>query len=284
MDMDNQYKLNKLLGYTSNIQEIATPLNTSLNTTYFNFVRRHQNGGEFSLSTDAAWTEYFYQKKLYTSVMADKKIQQHPLASKIRIIPWSRFIGSTVQKEQRQHFGIGVGITIIFIHDTHGDFFHFATKNQYQDMEEFYLSNQDILLRFTHYFYDRAKKILSDVSQPENQLYLPERIKYNTKNATLNYSLVDIQNFLSATRPKHYYVYHEQLGDIFITKREYECLYYLTRGKTASEIANMLYRSTRTIETQIKNLKLKLNLPTGATKSDLIATICQTGFEFITPS
>jgi DNA-binding CsgD family transcriptional regulator len=53
-----------------------------------------------------------------------------------------------------------------------------------------------------------------------------------------------------------------------LTKRESECLYYLARGKTAQEIADMIFISRRTVEKHIENIKYKFNCKT---KSQLIA-------------
>ncbi len=52
-----------------------------------------------------------------------------------------------------------------------------------------------------------------------------------------------------------------------LTDRENECLYYLVRGKTATQIASIMLISNRTVEKHISNIKLKLHCHT---KSDLI--------------
>jgi len=48
-------------------------------------------------------------------------------------------------------------------------------------------------------------------------------------------------------------------GDIYFTKREKEILIYLTRGKSAKNIAHIFGRSQRTIEHHIENMKFKTN-------------------------
>jgi len=60
---------------------------------------------------------------------------------------------------------------------------------------------------------------------------------------------------------------YESLG---LTVRQSECLFYLVRGKTASEIAQILFRSKRTIESHIDTLKLKLQCET---RSEIISKI-----------
>lgn len=45
-----------------------------------------------------------------------------------------------------------------------------------------------------------------------------------------------------------------------LTKKELECFFYLIRGKSASEIAKILNRSLRTIQTHIEHIKQKCNV------------------------
>src|SRR3989338_8040869 len=50
-----------------------------------------------------------------------------------------------------------------------------------------------------------------------------------------------------------------QFGSLYLTVREYECVDYLIRGKTAEEIAIILNISKRTVETHVQNIKRKMN-------------------------
>ena len=50
-----------------------------------------------------------------------------------------------------------------------------------------------------------------------------------------------------------------QFGNLYLTEREFECVGYLTRGKTAEEMSIILNISKRTVETHIQNIKRKMN-------------------------
>ena len=50
-----------------------------------------------------------------------------------------------------------------------------------------------------------------------------------------------------------------QFGNLYLTEREYECVNYLIRGKTAEEIAIILNISKRTAEAHVQNIKRKMN-------------------------
>lgn len=50
------------------------------------------------------------------------------------------------------------------------------------------------------------------------------------------------------------------IASVKFSKREYECLYYTVRGKSAKQIAFHLKISTRTVEEHLINIKNKLNV------------------------
>lgn len=62
---------------------------------------------------------------------------------------------------------------------------------------------------------------------------------------------------------------------ISLSQRENEILYHLLRGKTANEIANKIYRSKRTVESHLENIKYKMNC---STKSSLIEKSLDLGY------
>ena len=58
----------------------------------------------------------------------------------------------------------------------------------------------------------------------------------------------------------------KQIGDVYFSRREVECLTHTSRGKSAREIGNILGLSRRTVEQYITSIKLKLKV---RTKSEL---------------
>lgn len=74
------------------------------------------------------------------------------------------------------------------------------------------------------------------------------------------------QELLSKLELNHYMLNTSQ-GEIKLTKREAECIYYLLKGRTYKEIAKILHLSHRTIETYLNNIRHKAGV---ASKEDLI--------------
>src|SRR3990167_4981081 len=232
-----------ILTSSSSIQELCMPLSHSFNTTYFNFVRRFTDGSEACLTTDAAWTDYFYSNGLYKKVIADQYANSKSLVHRLKIIPWTQFADSPVRLAQSKHFNIGIGISLIFARDDYADFFHFGTDNKYTDMNELYSNYTECLIQFTHYFYDKGYKFIKLVTKKENRLTLPERIVYQTPTQFPKLKNFQLENFLSSIKPKRFFIYNYSVGEVFLTKIEMLCVTLLERGKTATEIGNILFKS-----------------------------------------
>lgn len=259
------------------IKEICNPL-TSFNTSYFNFVRRYDDNSEVCLTSDPKWTEYFYTKGLYKKVMTDRIfIENAYLANKLKVIPWTQFTVSPVREAQSKLFGIGIGISIICIHDKYADFFHFGTDEKNSFMNEVYSNFSDCLIQFIHYFYDKAESIISLSCQKENRIYLSDRIPYK-KQPALPHEDLDIPKFIEKTIPKRFLI-HRKEGSIYITRQEMKCINLFTYGKTATEIGEELGISKRTVEAHINNVKFRFGFHTGTKKADLISAIINSKFD-----
>jgi DNA-binding CsgD family transcriptional regulator len=209
--------------------------------------------------------------------MADQFAKKKTIINKLKIIPWTQFSTSPVRLAQSEKFGIGIGISLIFAKNGFTDFFHFGTRNENHQMIGFYTIYSDCLIQFAYYFYDAANKIITEGAKPNNRLFISDRA-YHKDNDFPKIENLDIQNFMKSTQPKKFIVHssHEQ---VTLTKKEIQCIAYLTQGKTASEIGNILCMSKRTVETHLKNSRLKFGLEAGAGKSELIAELYKRKFD-----
>jgi DNA-binding CsgD family transcriptional regulator len=70
-------------------------------------------------------------------------------------------------------------------------------------------------------------------------------------------------------------------SEIKFTKRQVECFFYIIRGYSATEIANILHVSKRTIENHIQAIKVKLGCNK---KSELIDNIISLGYLNVIPA
>jgi len=259
------------------VKEICKPLFDSFNTTYFNFVRRYENGSEICLTTDAGWTTYFYENKLYKFVIADQFARKKFIINKLKIIPWTQFSNSPVRIAQSEKFGIGIGMTLIFTKTGFTDFFHFGTGNENQHMSNLYVIYADCLIQFAYYFYDSASKIILEGSKLDKRLIISDRALQKDDEFPIIENL-HIKNFMNVTQPKKFLI-NTADEQISLTKKEIQCIVCLTQGKTAGETGEIMHMSKRTVETHLKNSRLKLGLEAGAGKSELISELYKRKFD-----
>lgn len=82
------------------------------------------------------------------------------------------------------------------------------------------------------------------------------------------------QSFKKPKCIKNYFL-GKKLKNLYLTKREAECMLLLLKGKTINGIAIILNLSPRTIEFYLKKMKIKLNC---RTKFELIELIIHSDF------
>lgn len=81
--------------------------------------------------------------------------------------------------------------------------------------------------------------------------------------------MVELGLFNSSSHPEAY-LPGKSLGNVYLSKRENEILYYLIRGYTARKLSERIKLSPRTIEQHIASIKTKLNV---TSKPELIEKI-----------
>jgi hypothetical protein len=262
------------------VVEICKPLTASLNTSYFNFVRRYLDGSEICLTTAPEWTEYFYLNKLYKHVLVDRLVQPTPQKEKIKIIPWTHFTDSPVRLAQSEQCGVGIGISFIVNHVDYIDYFHFGTKNEFEEMKELYPMHAERLINFIYFFYEKANRLLKDPHLVTNRLFLPDRRSLQDSRSLMHSSNFNIKRFLQDVNVKKIKIGTLCGEEVFLTRREAECCYWAMRGKTATKIGEDLFISKRTVESRLNNIRMKLNLPVGTNKADLFSEIFEGGVNF----
>jgi DNA-binding CsgD family transcriptional regulator len=126
---------------------------------------------------------------------------------------------------------------------------------------------KEILEQYTLHFGEQAKKLITLVDKDRFQLtdaMLPnfkglepkEQISINLEFylAKIQYELVKLGTFISPS----------------LSPQELKCITLLIQGKTATDIANMLCLSNRTVEMHLNSIKNKLNC---RKKSDIIGAL-----------
>lgn len=150
-------------------------------------------------------------------------------------------------------FNIWNGLSIFKQREDSIELWGFASDREAENLQNFYIQNIELLKAFTASFNSDAAEIImpkvgslaiyKDFKSPE--IYIDE---YRAKK---------ISEFIKAT-PIHKHPIITQAGEIFLTKRELQCVNLLASGKNAKQIALHFKVSPRTIEKHFENIKNKL--------------------------
>lgn len=243
---------------TSSVCELVNQICASFfkktGITHFEFARLYNDGRRIALCNNASWIDFFIKEKNnHNLIIENSKISLHP-----KYLLWrasTDIYQSSIFQIARESFNIDNGFTMAEYSSTYCDLYYFSSTRDNYNIQNFYLNNIDLLNLFILYFKDRAAKLMFIANN--NLKNQNNSQKINDINLTFLPNKLDVEKiFLSG--------FYQ--GD-YLTKREAECLAYLLHGKTAKEIAKIFNISYRTIESYIRNIKVKLN---STTKDQLI--------------
>ena len=163
------------------------------------------------------------------------------------------------------HYDIYGGISFFQRKIDYVECWSFFISNYYEQPELFLLNNINFLKQFILYFNQNNKDLINNSIM--NKLLLSKVAEeYLT---TIIQSTIGAKKKFEELNIKRYKIYDEYLkNDIVPSKREIECLYNLSIGKSIKEVSTALGISDRTIETHFNNIKIKSGLNT---RSQLIS-------------
>lgn len=127
---------------------------------------------------------------------------------------------------------------------------HFATTKDNEQINNFYVNNIDIFKKFTVYFDYKAKPI---VEKAENfKAFLPTSV-FESLNPFPSKLSFPWENHIKKHRIRVGFNHEE----VFLSKREVECISRAYQHKTIKEIAREINLSPRTVEFYLNNIRRK---------------------------
>lgn len=222
---------------TSTIQKIVAPFLKATGFNFFSYARDFGVDKSFSLQTNPelmlAW---FENKSRYCSGSVDKDIYE-----------WSDTQNDTL-KEETRILGYENGISIFKRHNTYTEIFSLTGPVNTIKPLQFYANNRNYINKFFFYFKEQAAKTIEAATL--EPLVLPE---YMISPQQQN-NVVAENNF----EIKKYY-FNDEFNGVRISKREKICIGHYLRGKSTSEIAEIMNVKKVTVDTYMKNIKTKFN-------------------------
>lgn len=146
------------------------------------------------------------------------------------------------------------------------DEYGFAVPSDCRYRESLIINQKPLLITFIRYFKNQMADILKEIrNNPINLLKEIEPPYFLIKAGLPKIHLENLTkiNFLTQLESK----YHHLLKTKF-SKREIECLREFIKNKSAKQIGEKLFLSTRTIEYYMNNIKNKLSCHTKSELSE----------------
>lgn len=249
------------------LKEISFPLLEKFGLKLLTFRRFSYTGELLYIFNDDIWMDYSFNNTCWHSKTFDNRIKELFTKKFIDYIwPFYPEIKDPVYNALYAH-NIWNGIIMYRKYENCFEAYAFASTKEKTELTHFYLNNIKILDEFILFFKDKAN---SFIFPKDKKVYIPHGLNLP---AAPPIAEDKIKNFFEQTKVTKYFLAIKG-NEINISEREAECLYYLSKGKAVKEIALLLKLSSRTIEANINNIKMKAN----ATTSDLIEAFIKSKF------
>ena len=260
LDVSNYSALHYNDNISNNIINICEPLFNNFKITFFGYARFFTDGTYLDLCTSLPWQKH-YMEHFATQPFINNHIKGIYQNQTLYTL-WNNDLNEPREKIF-QHFirdscafDIWHGLSIYKHFPCSIEAWHFATTKENYQITNFYLNHMDVLEHFIFYFRDKSSNII-DATDLKKLIVLKDRSSFKENDET-SLSEKNLARYLHQTELKKYY-FRTPVGIIYLSRREVECVLYLSMGRTIKEIANTIKISPRTVECYIDNAKKKLN-------------------------
>lgn len=271
LDLKKHFSLNS----SNEVEQLCAPALNSIGITYFNYIKiYHNNSSRELLTNNASWIDHFYKNSLYNSIGT---VDIEHLLPKGYFL-WSELdLNDPVYAQGRESFNIDNGVSFVIKRKDVTFLYIFASTKDNYKINNFYIRNIDLFKRFILYFNDAGSPLMKRAAKnriylPEKQIIIPDRIIEN------NISKSAREKFYNKTHIDRFYLLSES-DDLYLTKKQAECVAYFIEGATAKQCAKLLNISHRTVEGYLRDIKIKIyhSLGVNLNKDDLINFLKKTG-------
>jgi len=234
--------------FAEDLREICAPLKT-LNITYFSHVQIDAEGRFAALGMQPEFAKLYFEKQYYNFDIHMAQLRQPE-----QYILWDDIELSKETKQLNEDFlsfDLDHTFTISQQNEQRKDYFHFSAKRGNRAINYVYLQNLDLLKKFIGYFNDKIAAHRYLRRGYDIKFHIEEnRAGYFTKELTLTADYAEFDRRINTDR-----IYLAK--NKYLTKREWQCLYWLAQGKTLEEAAIILEITLRTMKAHISNIKEK---------------------------
>lgn len=262
-----------MIASSGDVARVCAPLRKYFKINDFNYERIYSDNSKIKLTSRPEWIKYYYQHKFYLLGEYEVPFTEQQTGYKLTL----SMRGTEIFSAAREHFNIDYGIVFAEKHnDEYYELFWFGTECGNQSVLNFYLSNIDLLQRFNLYFKEKMTSLITKAER--EKIPLLQKVPEGTTRETQSTLHKMRKEFLRAIRIEAYPV---ENGSIHasLTEREFECAICLLEGRTAKDTGEYLGISSRTVESHLLNIKIKLACET---RQDLLEILNRNGFRTYT--
>lgn len=239
-----------ILSYNKKINkrliELCQPLFSSFGFSYFTYIRLMPNNKRLYLSTSQNWFEIYVEHQMQNDHQHEKEVILPSIKKKYAL--WNSYPTDNVF-DRVKDLGINHGIYIF----ENNEIFSFSPPNDKPEIINLYISHMSILNHFILYFRNNAMNLIC-----------PDNIKNLLLTSNYNKEIIHvpeddkIKQFYNKTLVKKFYLTNGAYTTA-LSRREVECLIYLSTGKSSGVAARLMGIGTRTVESYLVNIKEKIN-------------------------
>lgn len=232
-------------GNYKKIKKMLLPLENHLAIKHFSYYKITNEGQHHTIGSNLSFGEYFYSNKLYLNC----PFLLHPSnyetgASLSKGVGDSNF--QETQKQINDNCGIEIGLTLIEKTQDGIEGFCFASNVNMPSAETLYVNEMPLLKHFVRMFKEEFKETLLKINDDNIDLSKITGHNFYAQKNDLVVKVKDRELLLKKMGIE--LPYH-------ITKSQKEVAKLISNGYTAKDIAKLLKRSPRTIESYIEEIK-----------------------------
>ncbi len=257
----------------SEIDEIIQPLKENFGVNFMSFHRFYWDSTYISFTNNDAWPKYFWENNL---------IQYHDKTPNIASYITNHFKYSTFFNDDyptnsnfQQHIiktlkeKFNTDHLVYFVKHSLGqtNLFTFGVPPENTKFNREFLINEDYFQHFALHFFDKAKHLIKEAKK--QKLYFDHNIFEDVSPNTIFEKNEQLKS--NDLETKRFYLDGEY-EDIYLTKREKDCIMLLKQGFNYYEIAKNLNLSRKTVQQYIDAIRIKLNCQS---KSHLLSLVNQ---------
>jgi len=235
---DLKYESHYFNTTSEQVKAIVSPL-FRFGVTMFDHFRIYEDNTGIDLTTIPHFCEFFAKNHLYREACVGDWDQYHDGYYFWDTLTGAANVFKAIEEQCQSSHGI-----IIRKYKNYCDQFHLAGALDNPGVKNFFINSRDMIENFIDYYYREAEEIISNAREhsysfPGDKKECDELLYPDRFDDKINFGIG---------------------SEVALTKREFQCIEYTSRGYSAKLVADFLNISRKTVERHLENSRKKLGV------------------------